>query len=415
MSDNLEISDILIVGGGTAGLMCAANIDEQFNTIVIEKCPEIGNKLKISGSGQCNMTHSGDIDSFIKAYGDNGRFLKKALYCFSNKDLINYFNKLNISIIEREDGKIFPASLNSRDVIEALKNEIIKKKHKILTKASVKSVSRDIISGNFTVKTDDRTFVSRIIVISTGGRSYPRTGSSGDGYSFAQSMGHRIVKTTPALVPLIIPEWSFADLSGNSFSNATITLKRGSSKISRSGELLITHKGISGPLVLDFSRYLEQNDKVTINFFSDFNAETLIAELTELFASKPSSKIDNILPKTGLPQNFCSTVIRLAGVEAVSTCSSVSKIHVRRISELICLYHTTVIKDSYDNAMVTKGGVDLNEIYSATMSSKLIEGLYFCGEVLDIDGDTGGYNIQAAFSTAFSAADAINKTLAQRN
>ncbi|HNW82530.1 MAG TPA: NAD(P)/FAD-dependent oxidoreductase [bacterium] len=414
MSNQSDKSEITIIGAGAAGLMCAAMIDERFKTVLIEKSSEIGIKLRISGSGQCNLTHSGDVESFIRSYGDNGRFLKKALYGFSNKNLADYFSERKVPVFEREDGKMFPESLNSKDVIDALKNEILRKKHSIKTNLQVNSITYDNLEKIFKVKTGNGELISEIVVISTGGRSYPQTGSTGDGYTFAQSLGHRIIKTTPALVPFIIQQWPFAQLSGNSFKNASITLKNGISKISRNGELLITHKGISGPLVLDFSRYPRSEDTVIINFFADFNAETAAIEITELFSSKPSAKIENTFFKIGIPQNFSLEIIKLAGIDPSTLCGSVSKKQIRSISELLCRYQVDIIKDSYDHAMVTKGGVDLNEVNAATMRSKIIEELYFCGEVLDIDGDTGGYNIQAAFSTAVSAATDINKILRSR-
>lgn len=401
--------DIIIIGAGPAGLMCAACIDSGANTVILEKMPDAGRKLSISGSGQCNLTHSGDVRSFLNAYGKNGRFLKKALYNFPNSAVSDFFTEKGVSLTEREDGKIFPSSLRSADIISALKKEILSKGHRIFTASPVLSVSHNEPDGPFEVTTQDDTFISKTVVISTGGRSYPSTGSSGDGYRFATSLGHSIAELSPALVPLTVKNWKMAELSGISFKNAAISMKKGASKISRQGELLITHKGLSGPLVLDISRYLEMKDSVTVNFHGELNTETAMEQISDIFSASPGTKASNTLYRIGIPQNFSTALLELAGIDLSTLCGSVSKKQIRNISELLCMNMMEVVKGPFEAAMATSGGIELDEVDPSTMGSKIVEGLYFCGEVLDIDGDTGGYNIQAAFSTAFTAASAINR------
>ncbi|HRZ79915.1 MAG TPA: NAD(P)/FAD-dependent oxidoreductase [bacterium] len=401
--------DTIIIGAGPAGLMCSACIDSGINTVILEKMPDAGRKLSISGSGQCNLTHNGDVQSFLKAYGQNGRFLKKALYNFPNSAVSDFFTKKGVALIEREDGKIFPASMRSADVIEALKKEIALKGHRIFTASPVLSVSHSEPDGPFEVTTRDETFISKTVVISTGGRSYPSTGSSGDGYRFAASLGHSISELSPALVPLTVKNWKMAELSGISFKNAVISMKKGTSKISRQGELLITHKGLSGPLVLDISRYLEMKDSVTVNFHGELNTEKAMEQISDIFSASPGAKASNTLYRIGIPQNFSTALIELAEIELSTLCGSVSKKQIRSISELLCMNMMEVMKGPFEAAMATSGGIELDEVDRSTMGSKIVKGLYFCGEVLDIDGDTGGYNIQAAFSTAYTAADDINR------
>ena len=401
--------DTIIIGAGPAGLMCAACIDEGISTVVLEKMPDAGKKLSISGSGQCNITHSGDIQSFLQAYGHNGRFLKKALYNFSNSAVSDFFAKKGIVLTEREDGKIFPASMRSADVISALKNEIKLKGHKIFTGSAATSVNYSTDEKCFKVTSGGETFISKSVVIATGGKSYPSTGSSGDGYKFATSFGHSIAELSPALVPMTVKDWKMAELSGISFKNAMISIKKGVTKISRRGELLITHKGLSGPLVLDISRYLKMQDSITVNFHGGINTETAMEQISDIFSSSPGTKASNALYRIEIPQNFSLVLLKLAGIDSPVLCGSVSKKQIRNLSELLCMNQMDVTKGSFDTAMATTGGVELNEIDPSAMESKKVKGLYFCGEVLDIDGDTGGYNIQAAFSTGFTAASDINK------
>lgn len=399
--------NLIIIGAGAAGLMCAANIRKGISTLILEKTTKIGTKLKISGSGQCNITHSGDIKSFERAYGKNGRFLRSALHSFSNEDLVEYFSNLGVPIIEREDGKMFPESLKSGDIISALTSQIKKSGHEIIKDSKVTSISFDAETKLFSVNSSKGIFTAENIVISTGGASYPRTGSTGDGYRFAQDLGHNVVKTSPSLVPVSVKNWKFRKVAGNSFKNASITVKNGKKKITSSGELLITHEGLSGPLILDFSRFIDEEDTVCINFLANLNTETVFEKLTGLFKSSPSKKISRILTKLELPAGFCLSLLDISGISPEKLCGSVSKAEARKIAENLCSFKVEVKKDGYEKAMCTAGGVNLKEVDQKTMESRIAKGLYFCGEVLDIDGNTGGYNIQAAFSTAFSTATAI--------
>jgi hypothetical protein len=403
-----EFFDIIIVGGGAAGLMCAAKIDEGRSVAVLEKTKNIGTKLLISGSGQCNLTHSGDVNSFLSCYGDNGRFLKKALYSFPNSKVIEFFEEKGVPMLERDDGKIFPKSLKSLDILNVLKHEITKKGHKIIPDCGVKSVVFDNESKHFMLQTVKGEFSCSKLVIAAGGSSYPQTGSSGDGYKLSRSLGHSVAAMTASLVPLKVENWPFASVSGNSFKSAALILKRGDKKLVRTGELLITHTGVSGPLVLDFSRYLNDIGSVGINFCSEYNNESMVEHITNLLRENPSSKVGNTLFKIGIPLNFSHIIMSLAKVDVNTLCAEISKKQTRAVSELICSYNAEFIKESMHVAMATAGGVELFQVNSLTMESKLIKGLFFCGEVLNIDGDTGGYNIQAAFSTGFCAAKAIN-------
>jgi len=261
--------------------------------------------------------------------------------------------------------------------------------------------------NNFQVKTKDNDFTCKNLVISTGGYSYPQTGSTGDGYKFAKDLGHTVSKISPSLVPLSVRNWKFAAISGNSFKNASISVKKGSKRIEKSGELLVTHNGLSGPLVLDFSRYLDTSDKLFINFLAQYNVETAFEKITSLLKEFPSKKIGKVLPELGISASFSITLLESSGISSQKLCGSISKKESRKISANLCQNEIVVHKDPFEKAMCTAGGVKLSEVNSKTMGSKILPGLFFCGETLDLDGDTGGYNIQAAFSTARSAATAI--------
>jgi predicted Rossmann fold flavoprotein len=409
-----QLFDVIIVGGGAAGLMCGANIDKNLTCAVLEKTKNIGTKLLISGSGQCNITNSCDINKFLVSYGNNGRFLKKALYLFSNRSTKEFFENRGVPLFERNDGKIFPLSMKSRDITETLKKEILKNKHEIISECAVKSIDFNIEKQVFELNSTKGKITAKTVVIATGGSSYPDTGSTGDGYKLAKSVGHTIVNIKPALVPLKITNWGYSPVSGNSFKEAALICKQGDKKLVGKGELLITHTGISGPLVLDFSRYLNNEDHISINFKNNYNCETAAQKIFELFKENPSSKVTNTLYKIGISLNFSLVLIKISNIEKNTLCGETSKKGIRAISENLCSYPVKTKKEPLNLAMATAGGIELTEINSSTMESKKMENLYFCGEVLNIDGDTGGFNIQAAFSTGYSAAADINKNFRKK-
>ncbi|MBP1926427.1 putative Rossmann fold flavoprotein [Sedimentibacter acidaminivorans] len=405
----LKKYDVIIIGAGPAGLFTAMSINNK-NVLVLEKNCEPGRKILISGAGQCNYTNSCDIENFINKYGDNGRFLKPALYNFSNRDTIDFFKTEGIDSIVREDKKVFPSSLKSRDILNVLLNKCKRKSVEIRYDASVNDIQYDKTSRCFVIKAKDHQFVSTILVIATGGKSYISTGSTGDGYIFAKNLGHKIVDTAPALAPVYVENYEFSELSGISFQNISITLWRDNKKINQFlGDLLFTHKNLSGPVIINNSRYILKGDILKINFTQYINNDEFRMNFEQKVFSSGKCNLKTLIRELNMPKRFVDKIMELGNVSDDKICSELDKKSRKKIIELLSNYSMVVQSiGDFNVAMVTRGGVSTSEISSKTMESKIIDNLYFVGEVLDIDGDTGGYNIQAAFSTGKLAGDSIN-------
>jgi hypothetical protein len=406
LPDKNNYFDTIIIGGGPAGLLAAASLKN--NTVLLfEKSELPGRKLLISGSGQCNYTHAGSIYDFLKHYGRNFRFLKHAFKAFSNADTIHFFKESGIESIEDKNGKIFPASLNSNDVLRALLEKCRISQVNILNANPVKKV--EYFDCSFLIKTEKASFKSKNLLIATGGLSYPKTGSTGDGYKFAEMLGHTIVKPKPALSPVIVNDYRLSHLMGISLTSVKISLYRGEKKAGEHcGDLVFTHKGLSGPGILDFSRFIQDGDILKLNLAGvspdNFNRKFILDSQVN-----GKDTLQAWLKPYNIPRNLLRFLVNEAGTEPYQQIAGISRNIRFRLSELLCECPFIIEKvEGYKSAMVTTGGVALEEVSSKTMESKLISNLYFAGEVLDIDGDTGGYNIQAAFSTAFLAAKSIN-------
>lgn len=398
--------DTIIIGGGPAGLLAAASL-ENSRVLLIEKGEQPGRKLLISGSGQCNYTHAGSIFDFLKHYGRNFRFLKHAFKAFSNEDTIRFFRESGLESIEDKNGKIFPASLNSKDVLRVLLEKCRDSKVDVMNDSPVKQVEHS--DNSFLVTTEKASYKSKNLIIATGGFSYPKTGSTGDGYKFAEMLRHSIGLPRPALSPVIVADYQMAHLMGISLTSVSINLYRDGKKTGETtGDIVFTHKGLSGPGILDFSRYIHDGDILKLNLTGlspdHFNRKFILDS-----QNNGKHTLQLWLKTYDVPRNLLRFLINQAGAEPDHQIAGISRNIRFRLSELLCECPFTVEKVAgYNSAMVTAGGVKLEEVSSKTMESKLISNLYFTGEVLDIDGDTGGYNIQAAFSTAYLAAESIN-------
>lgn len=403
------IYDIIIVGAGPAGLFAAANIIDKKDkkVLILEKNEMAGKKLLLSGAGQCNYTNNCEVSEFLQKYGDKGRFIKTALYNFTNHDAIEFFNKNNLKSTVREDGKVFPSSFRARDVLDLLIN--CADYAEILLNSRVEKVSYHEYKELFYVKTGQNSFTGKNLIIATGGKSYPNTGSTGDGYDFAKSLGHTILEPKPALTPVYVVNYPFRDLSGISFENIKVSLWKDNKKAHEfTGDFLFTHLNISGPVIINNSKHMNPGDILKINFTSFYNEEEFKIYFENLIASSGKLNIKTALKELNMPRRFFEKILEMAGIDENLSCSQLNKDSRKKLIQLLA-FHPMEIKNlgDYHIAMVTKGGVSTKEMNPKTMESKKIPGLYFAGEVLDYDGDTGGFNIQAAFSTAKLAAENI--------
>jgi predicted Rossmann fold flavoprotein len=402
--------DIIITGAGPAGLFCAVSAAKSGikKILVLEKNLSPGKKFLLSGSGQCNITHSGTVSSFTQCYGSAGSFVKPALSAFTPEDLIEFLEQNNIPVTERDDGKIFPASMRASDVLSMLTSICRSYGVDIMYNTPVKQIACS--AGKFRLSSDHRDntlFTAPLIVIASGGMSYPATGSTGDGFKIAESLGHSIVSPVPALTPVFIKNFIFSGLSGITLKGRNISVFRKNKKlISEKGDILFTHKGLSGPGLLDMSRYIERGDTVKIPLAIE-DADVIKRCLIDESRSGVKKSIKNYLKKLNIPERLISPVLEELKIDPAKNISEVSKDERTKLITSLTSYSFNVEeKGGFKIAMATSGGVCRDEINRKTMESKIISGLYFAGEVIDVDGDTGGYNIQWAFSSGSAAGKA---------
>ncbi len=401
-----------IIGGGPAGLFCAATIRSEGSRIILfEKKREAGRKLLITGSGRCNITHGGDIRSFVEHYGDNGAFLKPALRGCTNRHLIAFFEERGCPLYADENEKIFPVSEKADDILSLLTTACRENGVVIRQNSPVRAVERS--GDGFLIRTDKEEVLVDHLVIATGGASYPSTGSTGDGYRFAESLGHQIIEIGPALAPVHPEQYPFPDLAGISFDDITVSILR-EGKIARrvTGDLLFTHNGFSGPAILHASRFVRDGDSLSIAFLPEKERET-IASLIALGTQESGKRlVKTILSELPLPARFIQRLTEEAGLSPESTVAHLTKEKRKELLSLLTGWKFDIkMVGGFDGAMATRGGVAVEEINNKTMESRLLPDLYCIGEVLDIDGDTGGYNLQAAFSTAYAAAGSISQKI----
>ena len=401
---------IVVIGTGPAGLMAALSaMGKGHKVLILEKNEIPGRKLLISGSGQCNLTHSGEIVEFAKHYGEKIKEALQILKRFSNQDLINLFLQLGLKLTQREDGKYFPQSFNSKDVINCLINSLINNRVQIVYRSPV--ISIQAFQNNFAIIAGNECYQANKVICATGGNTYPKTGSDGGFFSIVNKLGHRIVPLGKGLSPIITETNEFKQLSGISLRNAGLRFRTMSnSLISKRGELLITHRGFSGPLIIDHSRNFSSRMSIELNFTSFENSGALEKDIINYAINNGKRTILSYFDNLGLPKRLVTTLLQLANINGSISLSQLSKETRRKISEQFTAFKVKIhALGNMNESMVTTGGIDLKEIKLSTMESKKLKGLYFCGEMIDIDGDTGGYNIQMCFSTGFIAGNAASK------
>lgn len=398
--------DVLVIGAGPAGLAAGIAASQRGCSVGLsERNREAGRKFRLSGSGQCNLTHGGSIFDFLKHYGGRKkeRFVKPALYSFDNLETVRFFEQRGVALFERKDGKVFPKSLNSDDPLQVLVGEFRQQGGCLRNATRIQSVRKT--ESGFQVETDHGELSSKNLVLATGGNSYPGTGSQGDGFRFAETFGHRIIKPKPALTPIIVRNFAFAESAGIAFRQSAIELFRDEKRIQRGqGDVLLTHRGLSGPGILDLSRFIEANDEIRLSICSGRSDLTtdLTTDLTKWLIGKKTLK--NALSPLDIPERFFVQLLESLDISPDQAAAETSKGERKRIeTALVGLPFVVEKLGDWNEAMSTAGGVALDEVDRQTMQSRIVPGLFFCGEVLDVDGDTGGYNIQFALSSGFLA------------
>lgn len=401
------IYDLIIIGAGAAGLFAGASLPSPVTGLIIDKKALPGRKLLMSGSGQCNLTHGGSIKDFIPHYGKNGSGIRSILYHFNNLSVIDFFERKGIPLFEREDEKVFPKSLKAQDVLNVLVESCIENGLQFRYSSAVEQIS---YNGIYTVQCGNRSYEAKRLIIATGGCSYPATGSDGSFFSVLKEMGIEISTLAPALVPVFVNQYPYQSLAGISFQKAEVTINSSQNK----DALLLTHTCFSGPAVLNLSRYAHPGDTIVINYYPVKLEETINKELYQAMMGNSRQFLtvlyeyfnqDSEGAPAEIPKRFLEVICRRAGIDAAVKASRITPSQQKSIVRLIVHDDYQIQKlGGFESAMVTAGGVALSEINTKTMESKKYPKLCFAGEVLDVDGDTGGYNLQFAFSSGLLAA-----------
>lgn len=402
------MTDTIIVGAGAAGCMAAIFAARYGKSVMIfEPNEKIGRKLRITGKGRCNVTNNSPVEEHIKNIPVNSRFMYSAFSMFSAEDTMNFFEEIGVPLKTERGNRVFPVSDKAEDIVNSLDRELKKTSVKIIHKrVDSLVIENGAVCG---VIAQGREYKSSSVLIACGGKSYSSTGSTGDGYKLAEQAGHTITELKPSLVPVVSEDRFCAELMGLSLRNVTLKLYDGEKVIySEFGEMLFTHFGVSGPLVLSASSHIRNMQKNRYKFVIDLKPalshEQLDTRIQRDFMENLNRDFINGIRKL-LPAKLIPVIVRLSGISPERKINSITKEERRKFGELIKAFHVKISGfRPIDEAIITSGGVSVREINPKTMESKLVNGLFFAGEVIDVDAYTGGFNLQIAFSTAHSAA-----------
>lgn len=410
-------ADVLVVGGGASGMMAAiaAAHTPGIRVILLERNEKLGKKLYLTGKGRCNLTNGCEGEVFFSNVLTNSKFLYSAYRAFDNRAVMELVERAGCPLKVERGERVFPVSDHSSDVIRALRAELDQRGVQVVLQSRVcRLLTQGPLPGEEGPRAagvaleDGGTWKSPQVILATGGLSYPSTGSTGDGYRFAQACGHQVTPRTPALVPLTVREGWCRELMGLSLKNVSLTLKKGSRELySGFGEMLFTHFGVSGPLVLTASSYYGAGGGGQMGLELDLKpaltGEQLDKRLQREFAQAGSRQFSNSLG--GLfPHRLIPVMVRLSGIEPDKRAGEITRTERQAFGEMIKSLPLTVTGTrGYEEAVVTRGGVEVRQVSPSTMESKLVRGLYFAGEMLDLDALTGGYNLQIAWSTGYLA------------
>lgn len=401
---------VVVIGAGAAGMMAAATAaDRGLDVVLLEKQHRVGRKILITGKGRCNITNACDIEEMIENVPTNGKFLYSAFYTFTNDCVIDMFNQLGVSTRVERGKRVFPESDKARDVVDALERQLNNKKVKLELNAQVaKIVTKDnkiekvILSNKKEIKCDS-------VIVATGGLSYPLTGSTGDGYKFAKSVGHTIIETKPSLIGIEVREEFVKDLEKLALRNVAITVLNSKNKkvYDDFGEMEFTKYGLDGPIIKSASCRMKnttkENYKIVVDLKPALDEEKLDKRVQKDFQKYTNKRFENSLNDL-LPKKLIPIILEQSEIPLDTVVHQISREQRKKLVHLLKNFTFTVKRyRPIEEAIITSGGIKVSEINSSTMESKLIEGLFFAGEVIDVDAYTGGFNLQIAFSTGYLA------------
>lgn len=407
------MSKVLVVGGGAAGMFAAIFAAYNGNEVhIFEKNEKLGKKLFITGKGRCNITNASDMETLFGSVVTNSKFLYSSFYGYTNQDVVDFFERIGVKTKIERGNRVFPVSDHSSDVIGGLTREL----HRLGVEIHLHTEVRKVVGKERFAYLELRNgakVTGDACIVATGGFSYQTTGSTGDGYRFAKELGHQVTEILPSLVPLVIKEEYVKELQGLSLRNVEATVYDGKKKLYNDfGEMLFTHYGVSGPLMLSASSYIakkvrEKELKLVIDLKPALTFEQLDQRVLRDFEENINKQFKNAIQKL-FPSKLIPVMLAVSDIDPEKKVNLITKEERQQFVNLIKNFTLTIsgLRD-FNEAIITKGGVKVKEIYPATMESKLVQNLYFVGEVLDLDALTGGFNLQIAWSTGYAAGSSI--------
>lgn len=407
------MSKVIVVGGGAAGMFAAIFAACNGNEVhIYEKNEKLGKKLFITGKGRCNITNASDMGTLLKSVVTNSKFLFSSFYGYTNQDVIEFFERIGVKTKIERGNRVFPVSDHSSDVILGMTKEL----HRLGVEIHLHQTVAKVVGSNqfeYIELSNGRKIEGDACIVATGGFSYQTTGSNGDGYKFAKALGHEVTEIIPALVPMIVKEEYIKELQGLSLRNVEATIYDGKKKLYQDfGEMLFTHYGVSGPLMLSASSYVgkkvrEKELKLVIDLKPALTFEQLDQRVLRDFEENINKQFKNAIQKL-FPSKLIPVILAVSNIDPEKKVNLISKEERHHFVTLIKNFTMTIsgLRD-FNEAIITKGGVKVKEINPATMESKLVQNVYFVGEVLDLDALTGGFNLQIAWSTGYAAGSSI--------
>ncbi len=401
--------DVIVIGAGAAGIMASISAaQENKNVLLLEKMPKIAAKLKATGGGRCNLTNTLDQDDFMRKFGKHGRFMSDALKQFTADDLREFFAQIGVQSHAPDGFRVFPITHNSSTILDALDNELKRLNVRVECDTYITKITKE--NDFFQVCTKSNTFQANNLIIATGGLGYPTLGATGDGYTFAKDFGHTVSTLHPAMMPLITKEKWVASCKADTIAAATLKVNLPKyKKLKAIGDLIFTKEGIRGPVVLDFARELtpildaQGEVPLLVNLTKGFNEEQIFTHIKSMYSQNSTYNILQLV-STLVPASVAQELCNLCEIQFEESFKNLEGIKKEKLVKYLAWTPLTVVgHEGFKNAMITRGGISLKELEPKTMESKVVSGLYFCGEVVDLDGPCGGYNLQWSFSSGYLA------------